>query len=231
MKSFHVASELRSSRGKNASRRLRSLGKIPAVLYGQKEESLSLSLDPRNLQAILHSASGHNTIFSLEVKDRGATSVMMKDWQFDPITEALLHADLLRIAMDKALQVDVPIVPTGLARGVKDQGGILEVVLRQLEVECLPTDIPGHISVDISDLEIGSNVRVSDLLVDSKLKVLSDSDLVVAHVIAPKEEQEEEVALLEGTEEEAGEPEVIKKGKSELEEGASATPTEKEKGN
>jgi len=231
MKSFHIASELRSSRGKNASRRLRSLGKIPAILYGQKEESLSLSLDPRNLQAILHSASGHNTIFSLEVKDRGTTSVMMKDWQFDPIKETLLHADLLRIAMDKVLQIDVPIVAVGLARGVKDQGGILELVLRQLEIQCLPTEIPDHISVDVSDLEIGSNVRVSDLLVDSKLKVLSDSDLVVAHVIAPKEEQEEEVGLVEGTQEKSAEPEVIKKGKGELEEGAGATPTEEEKGN
>ena len=189
-----------------------------------------MTLDPRNLQAILHSASGHNTIFSLEVKDRGATSVMMKDWQFDPIKETLLHADLLRIAMDKMLQIDVPIVPVGLARGVKDQGGILELVLRQLEIQCLPTDIPDHISIDVSDLEIGSNIRVSNLLVDSKLKVLSDSDLVVAHVIAPKEEQEEEVALVEETEEKSAEPEVIKKGKSELEEGAGATPREEEKG-
>ena len=136
----------------------------------------------------------------------------------------MLHADLLRIAMDNTLHVSVPVLPLGLAVGVKDEGGIFEFVLRQLEVECLPADIPEHISADISHLQVGSNLRVSDLSVDSKLKVLSDPDLVVAHVVAPKEEEEEEVAAGEvaaaGSEEE-GEPEVIRKGKTEPEEAAS----------
>ena len=228
MKSIQVSAEIRSSRGKNAARQLRHQGRIPAVLYGRKQAALSLSLDPKELVGILHSAARHNTIFSLDLKDQGSTSVMLKEWQFDPVTETLLHADLLRIAMDNTLHVSVPVLPVGLAAGVKDQGGIFEFVLRQLEVECLPADIPKHISADISHLEVGSNLRVSDLLVDSKLKVLSDLDLVVAHVVAPKEEEEEaadaavaagEVAAA-GSEEE-GEPEVIRKGKTESEEAAS----------
>ncbi len=231
MKSFHVSAEVRSSQGKNAARRLRSQGRIPAVLYGQQQAALSLSVDPGELLAILHSAAGHNTIFSLKVKNQGATSVMMKEWQFDPIKESLLHADFLRIAMDNALQVSVPIMPVGVAKGVKDQGGIFEFVLRQLEVECLPADIPEHISVDISRLEIGSSLRVADLAADPKLKILSDADLVVAHVITPKEEKvEAEAVPVEGLEEAAGEPEVIKKGKAQSEEGAGTAPAGTEKG-
>jgi large subunit ribosomal protein L25 len=138
----------------------------------------------------------------------------------DPVKETLLHADFLRIAMDNALHVSVPVQPVGVATGVKDQGGIFEFILRQLEVECLPADIPEQITVDVSHLEIGSNLRVTDLPVDPKLKVLSDLDLVVAHVVAPKEEEEAaaaEEAGVPGLEEEE-EPEVIRKGKAESEE-------------
>ena len=219
MKSIQVSAEVRSSYGKNAARQLRIQGRIPAVLYGQQEASLSLTVDPKDLLAILHSAAGHNTIFSLDVKDQGTTSVMLKEWQLDPVKETLLHADFLRIAMDNVLQVSVPVLPVGVATGVKDQGGIFEFILRQLEVECLPADIPEHIAADISHLEIGSNLRVADLPVDPKLKVLSDLDLVVAHVVAPKEEEEEAVAAEEavpGLEEEE-EPEVMRKGKGEEE--------------
>ena len=220
MKSIQVSAEVRSSYGKNAARQLRIRGRIPAVLYGQQEAALSLTVDPKDLVAILHSAAGHNTILSLDVKDQGTNSVILKEWQFDPIKETLLHADFLRIAMDNALQVSVPVHPVGLAKGVKDQGGIFEFVMRQLEVECLPAEIPEHITADISDLEIGSNLRVADLTVDPKLKVLSDPDLVVAHVVAPKEEIEEaEEVAAPGTEEEE-EPEVIGKGKAESEEGS-----------
>jgi large subunit ribosomal protein L25 len=218
MKSIQVSAEVRSSYGKNAARQLRIRGRIPAVLYGQQEAALSLTVDPKDLLAILHSAAGHNTIFSLEVKDQGTTSVMLKEWQLDPIKETLLHADFLRIAMDNALQVSVPVLPVGVATGVKDQGGIFEFVLRQLEVECLPADIPEHITADISRLEIGSNLRVSDLPEHPRLKVLSDPGLVVAHVVVPKEEEvAAEEAVAPGLEE--GEPEVIGKGKAESEEG------------
>lgn len=220
MKSIQVSAEVRSSYGKNAARQLRMRGRIPAVLYGQQEAALSLTVDPKDLLAILHSAAGHNTILSLDVKDQGKSSVILKEWQFDPIKETLLHADFLRIAMDNALQVSVPVLPVGVAKGVKDQGGIFEFVLRQLEVECLPADIPEHIAADISELEIGSNLRVADLKVDAKLKVLSDLDLVVAHVVTPKEEAvEAEEAAAPGLEEEE-EPEVMRKGKGEGEEGS-----------
>lgn len=217
MKSTQVLAEVRSSYGKNAARQLRSRGRIPAVLYGRQEASLSLSVDPKDLLAILHSSAGYNTIFSLDVENEGTTSVMLKEWQFDPVDETLLHADFLRIAMDNVLQVSVPVLPVGVAKGVKDQGCIFEFILRQLEVECLPADIPENIPADISHLELGISLRVSDLKVDPKLKVLSDLDSVVAHVVPPKEEivEDEEVAV-SGLEEE-GEPEVIRKGKAESE--------------
>ena len=218
MKSIQVSAEVRSGFGKNAARQLRMQGRIPAVLYGQQEAALSLSVDPKDLLAILHSAAGHNTILSLDVKDQGSTSVILKEWQLDPIKETLLHADFLRIAMDNALQVSVPVLPLGVAKGVKDQGGIFEFVLRQLEVECLPADIPEHFTADISDLEIGSNLRVADLTVDPKVKVLSDLDLVVAHVVAPKEEAVEAEEVAEPGLGEEEEPEVIRKGKGESEE-------------
>ncbi|MXZ36378.1 MAG: 50S ribosomal protein L25 [Acidobacteria bacterium] len=217
MKSIQVSAEVRSSYGKNAARQLRIRGRIPAVLYGQQEAALSLTVDPKDLLTILHSAAGHNTILSLDVKDQGKSSVILKEWQFDPVKETLLHADFLRIAMDNALQVSVPVLPVGVARGVKDQGGIFEFVLRQLEVECLPADIPEHITTDISELEIGSNLRVADLRVDPKVKVLSDLDLVVAHVVAPKEEVAEAAEEVEPGLEGEEEPEVMRKGKGEEE--------------
>ncbi len=214
MQQFSVSAEIRSGRGKNASRQLRMAGQIPAVLYGQKEDTVALALSPKELSAILHSGTGHNTIFSLKVQGAAATSVMLKEWQHDPIKGNLLHADLLRIAMDEALQVKVPITTVGEAKGVKLQGGIFEFVLREVEVECLPADIPENITIDISNLEIGANFRVSDLPVNPKVKILSEPDLVVAHVISPKEEKVPEPAI----EVVAAEPEVIKKGKVATEE-------------
>src|SRR5215471_2344726 len=192
MAQVNVCATIRTERGKNVARRLRATGRIPAILYGRKEDALALSVNPKELSAILHSGTGHNTIFALQIEGRGSTSVMIKDWQYDPIKDNLLHADLQRIAMDETLQVHVPIIAVGEAKGVKVQAGIFEFVLREVEVECLPADIPEHITIDISDLEIGSNLRVSDLPVDPKIKILSDRDLVVAHVIAPKEEKEPE---------------------------------------
>jgi len=227
MEEFNVTAEIRNQTGKNAARRLRAAGKIPAILYGRQEDSVALSLNPKELSAILHSGTGHNTIFSLEIQDRGTTSVMIKDWQFDPIKDNLLHADLVRIVMDKALQVKVPITAVGEAKGVKVQGGIFEFVLREVEVECLPSDIPEHITIDVSNLEIGANFRVSDLPLDPKIKILSEADLVVAHVIAPKEEKVPEPAVEAGV----AEPEVIKKGKvaEEGEEGEAKPEEKKEK--
>jgi len=209
MPQFNVAAEAREKRGKNAARQLRMSGKIPAVLYGNNEGAVALSVSPKELSAILHSATGHNTIFTLTFQDAKTTSVMLKDWQFEPIKGHLLHADLVRIAMDRVLQLNVPITAVGEAKGVKLEGGIFEFVLREVEVECLPTDIPEHIDIDISELSIGSNFRVSDLKVNPKVKILSDPELVIAHVITPKEEKVEEPAV----EAAVAEPEVIKKGK------------------
>ncbi len=226
MPQFNVAAEARQQFGKNSSRRLRQAGKIPAILYGNKADALPVTLSPKDLMAILHSASGHNTIFSLEMPGQTPVSVMLKEWQFDPVKGSLLHADILRIAMDKLLQVKVPIMTRGEAKGVKEQGGIFEFVVREVEVECLPVDIPEHVTIDISDLALGQNLRVSDLPLGDKVKVLSDADLLVAHVIMPRAEkvatpaEEAPVAVAE--------PEVIKKGKAE-EEGAEVKGEEKEK--
>jgi len=225
MPQFNVAAEAREKRGKNAARQLRMSGKIPAVLYGNNEGSVALSVSPKELSSILHSATGHNTIFTLTFQDAKTTSVMLKDWQFEPIKGHLLHADLVRIAMDRVLQLNVPITAVGEAKGVKLEGGIFEFVLREVEVECLPTDIPEHIEIDISELSIGSNFRVSDLKVDPKIKILSDLELVVAHVITPKEEKVEEPVV----EAVVAEPEVIKKGKVATEEETEAPAKGEEK--
>ncbi len=208
--SLNVSAEFRESRGKNAARQLRRTGKIPAVLYGNREEAIPVAINPKELSAILHSKSGQNTIFNLAFQDSASASVMLRDWQLDPIRGNLLHADLVRIAMDETLEVSVPIVAVGESKGVKLQGGIFEFVLREVEVECLPSDIPEQIVIDISNLEIGSNVRVSDLQVASKIKILSEPDFVVAHVISPKEEKVAEPAVEAVA---AAEPELIKKGK------------------
>jgi len=214
MPQYNVAAEAREKRGKNAARQLRMSGKIPAVLYGNNEGAVALSVSPKELNSILHSATGHNTIFTLTFQDAKTTSVMLKDWLFDPVKGHLLHADLVRIAMDKVLQVNVPITAVGEAKGVKLEGGIFEFVLREVVVECLPKDIPEHINIDISELAIGSNFRVSDLRVDPKIKILSELELVIAHVITPKEEKAAEPVV----EAVAAEPEVIKKGKVATEE-------------
>ncbi|MEW5977131.1 MAG: 50S ribosomal protein L25 [Acidobacteriota bacterium] len=220
-----VSAKIRESRGKNAARRLRVAGEVPAVLYGNKQAPLSVSINPKEVSSILHSAAGHNTIFTLEIESRSPESVMLKDWQLDPITGKLLHADLVRIAMDQTLEVEVPIHAVGEATGVKLGGGILEFVVREIEVECLPNDIPERITIDISHLDIGGTYRVADLPLDPKLKILSEPGLVIAHVIAPKEEKAPEpTAEVVAT----AEPEVIKKGKVTAEgESAEGKPEEK----
>src|SRR3982750_1187159 len=211
----------RAAGNKNEARRVRRGGKIPAVVYGAGKNAVSVSVDPRQVSRILHSASGHNTIFDLAV-DGERSKAMIVDWQYEPIKGSLLHIDLKRIAMDQKLTVMVPIVLKGEAVGVKQQGGILEQLLREVEVECLPADIPSSIDVDITELVFGKVLRVVDLPKRDKLEYLTDSNKPVAHVTAVKEEW---VASPEAVAAEAGaaaaEPEVIKKGKQdEAEEGA-----------
>jgi large subunit ribosomal protein L25 len=219
----------RVSGNKNVARRLRVEGKIPGVLYGAGKESLTVSLDPRHVTRILHSETGHNTIFDLALSGGERSKAMIVDWQYEPIKGKLLHIDLKRIAMDKVLRVNVPITLIGEAAGVKQDGGILEQILREVEVECLPADIPSHIDADISHLVFGTVLRVSDLPQSDKLKFLTDSNQPVAHVTSVKEEV---VVTPDATAADAAatpaEPEVIKKGKQETEEeGAAAEKPEK----
>ena len=218
-------------RGKNVARRLRAGGRVPAVLYGAKKDSVAVTLDPKQVARILHSESGHNTIFDLQVGSE-RTKAMIVDWQLEPVKGSLLHVDMKRIAMDERIKVKVPIHLKGEATGVKTQGGVLEQLLREVELECLPTDIPGHIEVDVTELVFGKVVRVSDLPSTGKIKFLTDANYPVAHVISIKEE--EVAAPAEAAVEAApAEPEVIKKGKQEVgEEGAAegeaaAAPAEK----
>jgi large subunit ribosomal protein L25 len=199
---------------KNAARRVRVLGKIPAVVYGAKEPAQAIELDPKQMLRILHSESGHNSIFDLEISGSTAkTKVMIVDWQYEPIKDRLIHIDLKRIAMDKAMKVEVPVVLQGIPVGVKQDGGVLEQVLREVEIECLPGDIPGHIDVDVSALAFGDVLRVADLPHGGKFKFLTDETSTVAHVVAIKEEVVPTAdALAAAT---PAEPEVVKKGKQD----------------
>jgi large subunit ribosomal protein L25 len=207
----------RTPGNKNEARRVRRGGKIPGVLYGAGKNALALSLDPRQVTRILHSASGHNTIFELAL-DGERTKAMIVDWQYEPIKGALLHIDLKRIAMDQQLKVNVPILLKGEAAGVKQQGGILEQVLREVEIECLPGDIPSSIEADVTELVFGKVLRVSDLPKSNKFELITDPNQTVAHITSVKEE---EAPTPEAVAAEAAavpsEPEVIKKGKQEAE--------------
>ena len=220
----------RTSGNKNDARRVRRGGKVPAVVYGAGKDARPVSVDPRQVSRILHSQTGHNTIFDLTL-DGERTKAMIVDWQYEPIKGALLHIDLKRIAMDQRLRVSVPILLKGEAAGVKQQGGILEQVTREVEIECLPQDIPSSIEADVTELVFGKVLRVLDLPHGEKLKFLSDPNLPVAHITSVREEV---VATPEAVAAEAAaapaEPEVIKKGKQETEEeGAEAAAEKPEK--
>jgi large subunit ribosomal protein L25 len=217
------------SRGKNEARRLRASGRIPGVLYGAKKSTVAVSLDPKQITRILHSESGHNTIFDLQVGSEKA-KVMIVDWQHDPMHGKLLHIDLKRIAMDEKMRVLVPIHLIGEAEGVKTQGGILDQVLREVEVECLPGDIPSHIDADVSALVFGTVLRVSDLPLAGKLKFITDETQAVAHITSVKEEEVAPTpeAVAEAAAAAPAEPEVIKKGKQETEEGVAEEPKKPE---
>src|SRR5246500_3965834 len=216
-----VATPREGKFNKNAARRVRVAGKIPAVVYGAGKETVAVAVDPKVITRILHSDSGHNTIFDLNVEGSGAVKAMIVDWQHEPIKGKLLHIDLKRIAMDKAMRVSVPIQLVGVPFGVKSQGGILEHVLREVEIECLPADIPSHLDVDVSGLGLHGVLRVSDLPHMGTIKFLTSEDATVAHVVSIREEvaptAEGEAVPAEGA---PAEPEVAKKGKTEPAAGA-----------
>ncbi len=208
-----VDAEVRRERGKNASRRLRHAGRIPAVLYGRGLEPVSLTVDPKAVSHVLHSETGRNTIFSLQY-DGNPRNVLIREFQLDPVKGSVMHADFQAIAMDEVMTFQVPVQALGTAVGVKN-GGILDVVMKEIEVECLPADVPDHVRVDVSGLDVGDSVRVESLQVDtSKITVLSEPGQVVVTVVAPHvTAEEEEAPELEAE----AEPEVIKRGKAEEE--------------
>jgi large subunit ribosomal protein L25 len=219
-----VNAQSRMDRGKGAARRLRASGLIPAVVYGGTTEVRSVSVDPKTLLKVIRSESGRNTILNIDFGDGTKAPAILKSWQLDPVNERFIHADFYRIKMDVAIKVKVPIVPKGEARGVKVDGGILEIILRELEVECLPGDIPERVEVDVTDLGIHGAVRVSDLPVNERVKILDSAEQIIVHVVSVKEEAAP-VAAAAPVEGEAAaatpaapaEPEVMKKGKKEEE--------------
>lgn len=214
MAQLTVQAEERQETGKGANRRLRLQGKLPAVIYGQGLETLSVSVNAQDVDLILHSEAGHNTIFQLQVSGK-LTDVLIKDYQLDPVKGSLLHADFQAVALDQKMTFAVPVQIVGTAEGVI-AGGVLDQVLREIEVECLPTEVPDHIPLDVTELEIGDSVRVEALQLDSpKLSLLSAPDLVILSVVPPHVEEEVEEIV---EEEELEEPELIKKGKAEEEE-------------
>lgn len=218
METFTVEGKVREERGKNAARRNRQTGNVPAVLYGGKADSVALSVNAKQLTRILRSESGHNTIFTVSVAGGKEERAMLKDWQVDPVSGKLLHVDLLRIAMDVRMRVQIPVHTFGEPQGVKMQGGVFETVTREVEVECLPSDIPEEIKVDVSEMLIGKQLRAGDLPLDpNKVKLLTDPQRVIAHVVMLKKEEEPAPEAAVATETAPAEPEVIKKGKKEEE--------------
>ena len=208
MSQITVEVQRRTPGGKNANRRLRSSGQIPAVVYGPGKQSVAIMVYPQNVTDILRSESGRNTIFTVSVDGRERSNAMVKDYQLDPVKGKLIHVDFLEIAMDQLLELTVNIEVVGEAQGVKLDGGIMDIVTRAIEVECLPADIPESIKVEVSHLKINDYIRVKDLPADPKVKILSDGEIVLVTIVPPiKEEVPVEAPA------ESAEPEVIKKGK------------------
>ena len=230
-KDITVEAQPRELRGKNEARRLRASGSTPAVVYGSGGEAVAVAVSPKELTRILNSKTGHNTIFNLDVKGGETTPVMIVDWQNDPIKDTLLHLDLKRIDLTKLIRVKVPVHTVGEPKGVKLQGGLHEVITREIEIECLPDDIPEHFTVEVGELMMGQSIRAGEVALAGSIRLVSPADSVISHVVAIKVEAEP--APAEGAEAAAttaapAEPEVIKKGKKE-EEGAAPAAEEKKK--
>ena len=211
----------REGRGKNEANRLRASGQIPAVVYGSRTdgkapEGVPVSVDPKQVLRILHSDSGANTLITLKVPGTAEARVMVKEYQLDPITHQLLHADFYQLALDKAITVTVPVTLKGEPKGVKQQGGLLDFVTREIQLQVLPTEIPEHIDVDVSELMLNQSIRLRDLALDDKWKTVTPPDTMIVHVVIPKAE-EAAAATTEVAAPTAAEPEVIKKGKADEE--------------
>ena len=224
-----VSAEKRDTRGKNEARRLRVRGLAPAVLYGAGQDAIAVSVNPKEVGRILHSSSGYNTIFQLAIQGGEETPAMIVDWQTDPVKDKILHVDLKRIDLTQRISVTVRVQTTGEPKGVKIQGGLLEIIGRQIEIECLPDEIPESFTLDVSELMIGQNLRASDIPLSGSMRLISAPELVIAHCVALKaEEAPAAEAAVEGAAAAPAEPEVIKKGKKEEE--GEAEPEKKKKG-
>lgn len=218
MQTFKIEGQVREGRGKGPARRTRSTGMVPAVLYGGKKDAISLTVDAKQVARILRSETGHNTIFTVTVANGGDEKAMVRDWQVDPISGKLLHVDLFRIAMDVRMRVMVPVHTFGEPQGVKLQGGVFETVTREVEVECLPGDIPEEFRVDVTEMMIGKQLRAADLPFDpAKIKLVTDPVRVIAHVVVLKKEEEPAADAAVTADAAPAEPEVMKKGKKEEE--------------
>ncbi len=209
----------RSGKGKNEARRLRATGQLPAVVYGAQKAGdaiapVQVAVSPKEMMRILHSASGVNTLITLNVTGESTQRVLVREFQLDPVTQHLLHADFYRVNLEKKIAVQVPIVLHGEAKGVKQQDGVLEFLHKEIEVECLPTQIPEHIDIDVSDLELGQAIYVKDIAANATWIPLSENDLMLVHIVSAKvvaEPAADAVAAAPG----AAEPEVAKKGKTD----------------
>jgi large subunit ribosomal protein L25 len=229
-KDITVAAEVRASRGKNEARRTRRAGQIPAVVYGAFQDPVSIAVNPREILKIVRSTTGYNTIFTLAIQDGENTPVMVVDHQVDPVKNTLLHADFKRIDLTKRIRVSIPVSTEGEPAGVKVQGGLLEIITRAIEIECLPDDIPEHFVIDVRELMIGQSKRASDVPLSGSMKLTSAPETVIAHIVTLKVEAEPvaaEAAVPVAGAPAAGEPEVIKKGKKEED---AAAEKDKEKG-
>jgi len=215
-KEITVAAGVRTSRGKNEARRTRKAGQIPAVVYGSGQDPVSVAVNPREILKIVRSATGYNTIFTLAIEGGESTPVMLVDQQVDPIRGNLLHADLKRIDLTKRIRVTVPVHVEGEAKGIKLQGGMLEVITRAIEIECLPDEIPDSFTIDVTELMVGQSKRASDVPVTGSMKLVSAPETVIAHIVTLRAEEapaaEAAATPAAGA---AAEPEVVKKGKKE----------------
>ena len=221
-KDITVFAEVRTSRGKNEAHRTRSAGNIPAVVYGAFQDPVAIAVNPREILKIVRGKTGYNTIFNLSVAGVGSTPVMVVDSQVDPLKGTLLHADFKRIDLSKRIRVAIPVHTEGEPAGVKVQGGLLEIVTRAVEIECLPDEIPESFTLNVSELMIGQSVRASNIVLSGSMKLVSAADSVVAHCVALRAEEvapaaAEAAAAPEAAAPGAAEPEVIKKGKKEEE--------------
>jgi large subunit ribosomal protein L25 len=215
---------VRDTFGKNEARRTRREGRVPAVLYGGAGDgngggATPIAVEPKALLRILHSDSGANTLISLKIPGGSEAKVLVKEYQLDPITHQVLHADFYRVAMDRAITVTIPLNVKGEPKGVKQQGGVLEFIRREVDIECLPGDIPEHIDVDVTELMVNQGVRLRDVATDPKWKPVTEPDTMLVHVIMPKAEETPAAADAVAAPAAPAEPEVIKKGKKEEEEG------------